>query len=380
MTVLTAVVLGMALTAIIIFIILNIDRLRPGKKHEDHEMPDRTYSPVTEPDASPTVKLSAESPAAKERKERNRLYREAEFINKNCSRLEDFIINEEINAFDLRKLANLNGIGLQISEGWYPLTLELIRELHENGWDKKVSCIKEKYAELRFYTSDAYGSNLHTIIEKYTEESQFICETCGGRGNTRSSSGWQYVACRKHYLEKRHSISAEPAGFNYNGIFYRWNEVKNMHFHSFDQFQGIYQFLIIELHQEKSGQQNPNDNRLYVPEHSGTFGNFLQFLSRQPYDSPLYYSGLSRDYLNHFRHPEFCEICGYQAVYLGECECCENDTWESYNKMTKGEDLHDREKKQEHIKLYQILWIEDEGETYEQQQQNYPKNPEHRWL
>ncbi|KAA0129533.1 hypothetical protein FY557_04325 [Chryseobacterium sp. SN22] len=327
-----------------------------------------------------TEKLSAETPANTEKKERNRLYREAEFINKNCTRLEDFIINEEINAFDLRKLADLNGIDLQISEGWYPLTLELIRQLHENGWDKKVSCIKEKYAELRFYTADAYGSNLHTIIEKYTEKSQSICETCGAKGETRSGSGWEYVACRKHYLENRHTISAENLGFSYKGISYRWNEVKNMHFHSFDQFQGIYRFLIIEFHQKKSGHHGPNDDQLYVPEHSIRFGNFLQFLSLQPYDGPLYYSGLNRDYLNRFKHPEFCEICGYLAVYLDECECCENKTWKSYNKMIKGEDLHDREKKQEHIKLYQILWIRDEGEIYEQQQKNYPKNPEHRWL
>lgn len=375
----TAIISG-SIILYILYEIVNRYRLKPEKKSQQPDLSSRTNPTATQLNGLDTEKHSDDTPAATERKERNRLYREAEFINKNCSRLEDFIINEEINAFDLRKLADLNGIDLQISEGWYPLTLELIRELHENGWDKKVLCIKEKYAELRFYTSDAYGSNLHTIIEKYTEKSQSICETCGARGNTRSSFGWEYVACRKHYLEKRHSISAEPAGFNYNGIFYRWNEVKNMHFHSFDQFQGIYQFLIIEFHQEKSGQQNSNDNRLYVPEHSGTFGNFLQFLSRQPYDSPLYYSGLSRDYLNHFRHPEFCEICGYQAVYLGECECCENDTWESYNKMTKGEDLHAREKKQEHLKFHQIWWIEDEGETYEQQQQNYPKNPEHRWM
>ncbi len=375
----TAIISG----SIILYILYEmVNRYKPkSKKEAEHqELSSRTGSTATQSNGLYTEELSAESPADTKQKERNRLYREAGFININCTRLEDFIINDQINAFDLMKLARLNGIDLQISEGWYPLTLELIRELHENGWDKKVSCIKEKYAELRFYTADAYGSELHTIIEKYTEKSQSICETCGARGETRSDSGWEYVACRKHYLENRPTISAENVGFTYKGIAYRWNEVKNMHFHSFDTFQGIYRFLIIKFHQKKSGYQGPDDNPLYVPEHSIRFGNFLQFLSRQPYDSPLYYSGLDRDYLNRFRHPEFCEICGYQAVYLGECECCENKTWESYNTTIKGEDLHDWEKKQEHIKLYQILWIRDEGEIYEQQQQNYPKNPEHRWL
>lgn len=44
--------------------------------------------------------------------------REEYFINKGCRSLDDFIINEEINALDLQKLAWLNGISLQIRSGW----------------------------------------------------------------------------------------------------------------------------------------------------------------------------------------------------------------------------------------------------------------------
>ncbi len=156
----TAIISGLIILCII-YAILNRYKPKPKEEFEHQELSSQTGSAATQPNELDTEKLSAESPAETERKEKNRLYREADFINKSCTRLEDFIINEKINAFDLRKLANLNGIDLQISEGWYPLTLELIRELHENGWDKKVSCIKEKYAELRFYTADAYGSNLH---------------------------------------------------------------------------------------------------------------------------------------------------------------------------------------------------------------------------
>ncbi len=125
-------------------------------------------------------------------------YENAEFVNKHCTSLVDFIINDEINKYDLMKLADLNGIQLHIQPGWYPLTLELIKELGTLGWNKKVSCIKQKYATLRFYAD--YRD--YKLFEKYEKRSEHICETCGERGQIRYS-GWDYVACRKHYLVHR---------------------------------------------------------------------------------------------------------------------------------------------------------------------------------
>lgn len=374
----TAIISGLIILCII-YVILNRHKSKFRNQSEHQELINKIHSRIAKANGASIEQFSLEHhPAEAKREERDRIYSNADFINKNCTRLEDFIINEKINAFDLRKLADLNGIDLQISESWYPLTLELIRELHENGWDKKVSCIKEKYAELKFYTSGNDNYVMEEIIEKYEKKSKQTCETCGAKGKVRWNSGWDYVACRKHYLENRGRISAEPTGFIHNGTSYLWKEVKNIYLEDFSSDQKTFDFLRIEFYGKKIKHQGWTDDKLHVPKNRIGFGSFLQFLSMQPNDGPSYYSGLNRDYLHGFLQPEFCEICGYRSVYIGECECCENTTWEKDN--ANGKYLNNEEKKHTHIKLYQIWWIEDEGETYEQQQKNYPKNPEHRWL
>lgn len=93
-----------------------------------------------------------------------------EYINKNCKNLEDFIINDQINHLDLKKLADLNNIYLDIPEVWFPLAIELVKELYDNGWNKKVSCIKEKFGRLKFYIT--YNEKLFNIIEKYGDTSE----------------------------------------------------------------------------------------------------------------------------------------------------------------------------------------------------------------
>ncbi len=108
----------------------------------------------------------------------NLLFTNKDFINKNTTSLDQFIINEEINEYDLHKLAQLNGIKVEMGAGWTNLVLRLIMELNEKGWNRKVSSIKEKFGELRFYAS----TDCDDIIDKYTEESKTICEICGQPG------------------------------------------------------------------------------------------------------------------------------------------------------------------------------------------------------
>ena len=120
------------------------------------------------------------------------------YINYDCTNLSDFIINEEINEFDLKKLARLNQIPLDIPEAWYLLVVSLIKELDRYGWDKKVSCIKEKYAGLRFYIKDGQGRKLRRIINHYQRKSEHVCMTCGARGEVKQKLGWFYVACQEH--------------------------------------------------------------------------------------------------------------------------------------------------------------------------------------
>lgn len=312
---------------------------------------------------------------AEEKKQIEDFYKDAEFVNKNCTRLEDFIINNEMNSFDLRKLADLNNIRLQIPEAWYPLTIELIKELNTNGWDKKVSCIKEKYARLEFYTGHDYNDPISKIINGYGYKSQTVCQTCGEKGEIRGYSGWDYVDCRKHYLENRGKISVENTGFNHNGNFYEWEDIKDRSFENLD-FNGKYGALIIEFNKSQVNHQGWSDNKLYFSKNTIGFGNFLNYLSKNFY-SP------SHSYIRNFENVDFCEICGYHAVYFGECECCENDSWERYLKKweyEKNNEENNEARKYERIKNLQIDWVLDEGERYESQQKNYLKNPDYKIL
>jgi hypothetical protein len=308
---------------------------------------------------------------AEERKQTEDFYKDAEFVNKKCTSLEDFIINDEINFFDLRKLADLNNIHLQIPKAWYPLTIELIKELNTNGWNKKVYCIKEKYATLEFYTAYDYNDTISKIIRGYGYKSQRICQTCGEKGEIRNYSGWEYVDCRKHYLENRGKITVESTGFSHKGVFYNWEDIKGRSFEDLN-FYGKYNFLLIELNKTDEQQHDSLNNKLYISKNTIGFGNFLNYLSNN-------FPRSIHSYIVNFEHVDFCEICGYQSVYFDECECCENSSWEGYLKKW-GDKENSEEEKYSYMKRLQMDWISDEGEKYEYQQKNYSKNPNHKIL
>ena len=86
-----------------------------------------------------------------EREERARLkkiayetyFDDKEFINKDTECLDDFIFNDQMNQYDLEKLARLNGIQLEILGGWTELVLALMAELADNGWKGKVGSIRK---------------------------------------------------------------------------------------------------------------------------------------------------------------------------------------------------------------------------------------------
>ncbi len=202
-------------------------------------------------------------------------YRNAEFVNKHCTSLKDFIINDDFNEYDLRKLADLNKIDLQINEGWYPITIELIRDLDKLGWNKEVSCIKEKYARLEFYTKAKFESDIYNLIEDYGEKSESICETCGEPGTIITNHGaWMYVACEKHYTINRGTIIVEQDGFKFNGNFHAWDEFKNASLEESQYYKGQ---LILTLEYKVPKQVSPGrtDNSLMVFSHSIGFDNLI---------------------------------------------------------------------------------------------------------
>jgi hypothetical protein len=122
------------------------------------------------------------------------LFEGQDFVNKNARSLEEFVINEQLNHYDLHQLAHLNRTKLQMHSGWNDLVLDLIQELHAAGWNKRVGTIKEKFGELRFYADTEHED----ILDKYTEKSKTICEICGKPGTFYTVSAWDFTRCEEH--------------------------------------------------------------------------------------------------------------------------------------------------------------------------------------
>lgn len=130
---------------------------------------------------------------------RNEFYKKIfegkEFINKNTDSLSKFIINSNINKYDIHKLAQLNEIKVEMHSGWNDLVLQLMIELDKTGWNRKVASIKQKFGELRFYAETEHTD----ILEKYIEKSLNVCEICGKKGkHFVAENGWQYTRCSEH--------------------------------------------------------------------------------------------------------------------------------------------------------------------------------------
>ncbi|WP_420573419.1 hypothetical protein [Kordia sp.] len=123
----------------------------------------------------------------------DKLFEGHEFVNKKTTSLDEFIINEYINHYDLHKLAELNNIKLEMYKGWNDLSLELMKELNTTGWNRKVTSIKQKFGELRFYAETERGD----IINAYTEKSKTICEICGEPGKFYFGI-WDETRCDLH--------------------------------------------------------------------------------------------------------------------------------------------------------------------------------------
>ena len=122
------------------------------------------------------------------------LFEGQDFVNKNARSLEEFVINEQLNHYDLHQLAHLNHTKLQMHSGWNDLVLDLIKELHAAGWNKRVGTIKEKFGELRFYADTEHED----ILDKYTAKSKSICEVCGQPGTFYNVSAWDFTRCEEH--------------------------------------------------------------------------------------------------------------------------------------------------------------------------------------
>ncbi len=84
----------------------------------------------------------------------------------------------------------------ELGEGWYGLIKNLIDELLQLGWDKRVQQVKEKFGGLRFYIENPPVGG-HEAISRYEKLSYSTCEKCGKEGILRAG-GLIRTLCDEH--------------------------------------------------------------------------------------------------------------------------------------------------------------------------------------
>lgn len=97
--------------------------------------------------------------------------------------------------------------GISCGDGWFNLLWQLcekldvlINQLPENTQKQfEVHQIKEKFGQLRFYTS--FGNDdIYKAITEAEELSGKICEECGEPGKSCTIRGWVRTLCENHKL------------------------------------------------------------------------------------------------------------------------------------------------------------------------------------
>jgi hypothetical protein len=95
---------------------------------------------------------------------------------------------------------NLIAFGFMCGEGWYPLIYETLDKIQaivdRDGLDLEITEVKEKFGELRIYTS-TYTDEIDDILWEATYKSHKICEVCGKAGEVVETNGWLMTRCEE---------------------------------------------------------------------------------------------------------------------------------------------------------------------------------------
>ena len=97
-----------------------------------------------------------------------------------------------------------NAYFFNCDSGWNIIIKNLIEDLIELGWDKKIVQVKEKFGGLRFYVVSG-SDEIYDRISTAEKESYETCETCGEKGELRLV-GWYKTLCNKHHEERKPNI------------------------------------------------------------------------------------------------------------------------------------------------------------------------------
>lgn len=112
--------------------------------------------------------------------------------------LDDYLVSIDglIHGYKGNKI--LSSDFFEVGQGWNLIIKELITDLINLGWNKKLIQVKEKFGTLRFYIGEG-TSDIHKRIVKAEIESATICEVTGKPGKLRTDIGWYRTLCDEEY-------------------------------------------------------------------------------------------------------------------------------------------------------------------------------------
>ena len=95
---------------------------------------------------------------------------------------------------------NLMAFGFECGRGWLPLVFETLDKIQaivdRDKLDLEITQVKEKYGELRIYTS-SYTEEIDEIIQEATDKSVTICEQYGKDGQLVRFGSWYMTRCEE---------------------------------------------------------------------------------------------------------------------------------------------------------------------------------------
>lgn len=85
-------------------------------------------------------------------------------------------------------------------DGWELIVEKLIDDLMFVDPTLKIDQVKDKFGELRVYTTNASGAReaVNALITEAENASIKTCMVCGEAGKMREKNGWYFVACDEH--------------------------------------------------------------------------------------------------------------------------------------------------------------------------------------
>jgi len=101
----------------------------------------------------------------------------------------------------MRRIPDGWGRWISCDAGWYPIIVELDRDLAALDPDYELHQVKEKFGGLRFYARTHNPGRAEAFNERIRQAEELCgrsCETCGAPGELRDEFSWIRTLCEQH--------------------------------------------------------------------------------------------------------------------------------------------------------------------------------------